>query len=93
MEYIFSSFGRALLRSFGLSQLGLSRLILAYLLSHNTIYSTSRALFLESAEQKLIVVVGGQGSRGERQFPLPPPPKPWPPPAEGTRLENPVGHS
>jgi hypothetical protein len=42
-------------RSFGLSQLGLSRLIPAYLLSHNTIHSTIRALFLESAEQALSV--------------------------------------
>jgi hypothetical protein len=40
-------------RSFDLSQLGLSRLIPTYLLSHNTIHSTSRVLFLESAEQAL----------------------------------------
>jgi hypothetical protein len=38
-------------RSFGLSELDLSRLIPVYLLSHNTIHSTSRALFIESAEQ------------------------------------------
>jgi hypothetical protein len=38
-------------RSFDLSQLGLSRLIPTYLLSHNTIHSTSRALLLKSAEQ------------------------------------------
>jgi hypothetical protein len=40
-------------RSFGLSQLGLSRLIPTYFLSHNTIHSTSRAIFLESAERAL----------------------------------------
>jgi hypothetical protein len=45
--------GCGTMRSFGLSHLGLSRLIPAYLLSHNTIHSTSRALFLESAEQAL----------------------------------------
>jgi hypothetical protein len=37
--------------SFGLPELGLSWLIPTYLLSHNTTHSTSRALFIESAEQ------------------------------------------
>ena len=40
-----------LLGLFGLSNLGLSRLVLAYLLSHNTIHSASRTLFIRSAEQ------------------------------------------
>jgi hypothetical protein len=33
-----------------LAYLGISRLVLAYFLSHNTIYSNSRALFILPAE-------------------------------------------
>jgi hypothetical protein len=36
-----------------LPYLGISRLVLAYLLSHNTIHFTSRALFILPAEQPL----------------------------------------
>jgi len=39
------------IRLFGCSALGLSRFISVYFLSYNTIYSTSRALFIRSAEQ------------------------------------------
>ena len=46
-------FGWYILGLFGLSNFDLSRLVLAYLLSHNTIHSASRILFTRSAEQPL----------------------------------------
>jgi hypothetical protein len=50
-------------RSFGLSELGLSRLIPTYFFSHNTIHSTSRALFIESAEQTQSLDGDGDGDQ------------------------------
>jgi hypothetical protein len=41
-----------------LAYLDLSRLLLAYFLSQNTIHSTSRALFILPAEHPLCVVRG-----------------------------------
>ena len=41
-------------RLFGLSCLDLSRLVSAYFLSQNTIYSTNPTLFMRSVEQALI---------------------------------------
>ena len=47
-------FGWYILGLFGLSNFDLSRLVLAYLLSHNTIHSASRTLFTRSAEHYLV---------------------------------------